>query len=889
MKKHRLARVLNFNFFLVFALLSASVKSQTLHGNVKSIESQEHLTSTIIIEELTNLEKNKEFSIVRNGSFSYNLKNNYKSILLITKSNGYVTDTIILSNIEKNKKYHFDIYLKKANNTILDEVVILGKKRAFNINKDTITYNVSRYVDGSERKIQEVISKLPGVELNEQTGEIKYKGKSIETVTLDGDNLFGFNYTLGTKNINVDMVEQIEAIDNYADNPLLIGIEQGGKVSLNLKLKKGKVDISGNVDFGGGLFNDGDQTLNMGSNILGITKTYKSFSTLTYNNVGVNKTPFDYFGFNFNVEQQKEKNYFAQKIVPETRFSNLLEDSRANINNQFFGNYNAIFKLSSKLSIKTNLYYLQDRITTNQLFQNDFVINNNTFTTTDNTFLTKKPEQFRGDLEIKHDISKTSLLEYNLRLRQENINTPTTVIQNQTEAFSTFLKTEDFYIKQDLLWTKKISYKKALQVSMFQSFNYLPQTFSIAPSLFDSTVLNDRQESKYQKTFLEGKATYLGAGKRDKYTFSVGVNFNYSPFTSRLFNTQETISENNFEYTQSTIFNTGVYNFNRGNWQISPSYSVRVLNQNLEQNIENEKQIQNDFIFEPALKVKFKLNSDSFIVANLGYNQNTNAENYFFLNQVLVNNRTSVSNLPSIELQNSTRYSFLYFKNDLYNQFQLNATVSYQKSTGNFFTNQNITENTTQIEYFFLPQDNNNWNINMQISKYIPILESTLRLTSNYSLSGFINIVNNSDLRQNRNQFVSNSFFWKTALEIPVNFENTFTYQYSNSKNENQSAFVNNSWQNTFKVIVKPNKKLFVILSSDYFLPNTEDSDQNFSFFDATLRYKPSGKKWEASFVTKNLTNEANFEQVQTSDISTTTFRSNLLPRYFLINLNWSF
>ncbi|MDG1793465.1 MAG: hypothetical protein P8H44_02830 [Flavobacteriaceae bacterium] len=47
---------------------------------------------------------------------------------------------------------------------------------------------------------------------NEQSGNIRYKGVSIETVTLEGDNLFGDNYSLGTKNINVDMVTHIEAV-----------------------------------------------------------------------------------------------------------------------------------------------------------------------------------------------------------------------------------------------------------------------------------------------------------------------------------------------------------------------------------------------------------------------------------------------------------------------------------------------------------------------------------------------------------------------------------------------------------------------------------------------------------------------------------------------------
>jgi len=800
---------------------------------------------------------------------------------------GYKEQVLLLKEISaKTINLKFEL-IKRT--TVLDEVIVTSKKRPFTIKKDTVKFSVERYTDGSERKIEEVIKKLPGIQVDERLGEIKYKGKSIETVLLDGDNLFGFNYTLGTKNINVDMVEQIEAINNYSENHLLKGIEQGGKVSLNLKLKKGKTDLSGNFDVGLGLQNEKKDVLNINSNLLMINKKVKSFSTLSRNNIGVNHSPFDYFSFNLNIEQLLESNYTARKIISETRFSNLLGDIRVNINNQFFGSYNTIFKLTPKLNVKTNLYYLKDRITTNQLFENQFKINENSFNTSDNAFITKKPQQYRGDVKVKYNTSKTSLLEYNLRIRQENIETQTEIIQNQTDEFSSFLRTEDFYLKQHLLFTKKISKRKAVQISLFHSFNNLPQTFRIAPSLFNDNAKNDIQQNEFRKTFLQGKAIFLGSGKKDKYTFTVGTNLNYSPFVSQLLNSEQIISENNFDYIQSNIYNTIVYSFNRGDWQVSPSYSIRFLSQNLNQNIENQEQNQNNFVFEPALRIKYALNSISFLATTLGYNQSTNAEQYFFLNQVLINNRTTIENLPSLELQNSQRYSLLYFNNDLYNQFQLNANVSYQKSTGIFFTNQNITENTTQIKYFFLPQDNSNWNVNMQVSKYIPFTESTVELTSNYSISNFRNIVNNSELRQNKNQWFSNSFFWKTSLDSPINFENKFTYQYSNSESENQSAFINKSWQNNFKTVIKPNKKWILILSSDYYLPNINQKEERIIFFDVTLRHRPESKKLEASFLIRNLTNEKKIEQVQTSEISTTIFRSNLLPRYFLLNLTWNF
>lgn len=873
---------------LFLFLIPFLVSSQTITCKIKNAKNEEVAFANILFKEEETL-ITKEFSTAENGSFSFQLKKDYDSLLMEIKSIGYITNKIFVGKPIKTHHYNYTIILEKDSINTLDEVVIIGKKKPFTIKKDTIAFKVSRYSDGNERKIEEIIKKLPGIDVDKNSGKIKYKGKSIETVTLDGDNLFGSNYTLGTKNINTDMVEQIEAIDNYAENPLLKGIEQGGKVSLNLKLKKGKTDFSGDIDVGVGSFKDKSQSYDLNATLFGLNKTYKSFAGFSYNNIGVNQTPFDYFGLKFNMEQQKEQNYFAKKAIPEIRFSNLLDDRRANINNQFFANYNAIFKVKSNLSIKTNLYYLQDRIITNQIFKNDFLIGNDRFTVTDNAFIIKKPQQYRGDIELKYNISKMSLLEYNLRLRQENIETPTKVIQNQTSEFLTFLSSNDLYLRQNLLWTKKLTNKKALQLSFFQSFNDLPQTFRITPSLFDENVMSDIQKSRFKKTFFEGKGMYLASGKRDKCTFTLGANLNYSPFVSRLFNSEELITENNFDYSKSNIFSRGIYNFNRGKWQIFPSYSIRVLYQNLKQNIENDKQTKNNFIFEPTLKINYIINSISFISSRFSYNQTTNSENHFFSNQILLNNRMLISNIPNLELQKNQVLSFLYFVNDLYNQFQINANIMFIKSKGNFFTNQNITENSTIIKYFFLPQNSSNFNSSFKISKYVSYIKSKIQLKTNYAISNYKNIVNNSNLRQNRSQFLSSTFFLKTAFDLPVNFENKFSYQYSNSKTQNQSTFINQSLQNTFNIAFKPLNKWLFVLSSDYYIPNTEKINEQFLFIDATLRHKPKSKKWSASFTMRNISNENNFEQVQTSDISTTIFRSNLLPQYFLLNLTWNF
>ncbi len=876
-----------------FISFAVTTFSQVITGNITNIQGENLMSVNVLIKESNQSNLISEYIISKNGKFSITLKSNYQKIFIELNLYGYFKETHIIENPDKNKTYNINFILRKDEINILEEVIVTAKKKSFTIKKDTIKYNVNAYRDGSERKIQDIIKKLPGIEVNTSTGEIKYKGKSVETVLLEGDNLFGYNYSLGTKNINVDMVEQVQAIENYSENPLLKGIENGDKVALNLILKKGKIDFSGNVDLGLGLFETGKQALNINSNILGITKNYKSFATLAYNNIGINHSPFNYFDFNLNLEQLEEKDFFAQKIILETRFSNTLDNKRVNINNQYFGNYNAIFKINKRLKVKTNLYYINDKITSNQFFKNQYTIQGETFTTTDNTFITKKPKQYRGDLEIKYNSSKTALFEYNLRIRQENIKTPSSIISNNNNNIKSLLNSEDFYLKQKLLYTKKISNRKAFQFAVFQSTNTIPQTYKINPSFVDSGNFDsDTQKSEYTKNYLETKITLLGSTLIDnKYTFSIGEILNNNKLQSKLLSEILTAGNgtNNLKYSKNSTYHLGAYHLNVGKWKFSPSYSLSYLNQELDNRENGTKNNQNNFIFEPSLNIRYRLNSVSFLSAKAGYNKTANVERYLFLNQILINNRTTISNVPSLELQESINYGLFYFNNDLYNQLQINIGVNYQKTTGNFFTNSIINENTTQINYFFLPQDNSNLSFNFLIDKYIPFLESTIKLSSNYSISEYKNIVNNSELRNNKSQFSNTKLFIKTAFDGFINFENTVSFIKSISENENDNQFSNESLNNTFKIILKPSKKWFLFLSSDYFLPNKSQKSENYMFLDATIRYKPKNKKLAFNFMAKNVLNEDNFEQIQTSDFSTNIYRTNILPRYYLLNMTYNF
>lgn len=872
--------------------------AQKISGTIKEFNSNKVIASAnILVKELNNPQHIIDFKVVYNGKFSFILKEPSKPVLIEIKSYGYKSYEYVIKNTKLPKNYNLTIRMLKDTALALDEVVVVAKKK-FEVKKDTIIYNVDAYKNGTERKIIDLLENLPGIEVNKETGRIRYNGKPIETVLLDGDNLFGNNYALGTKNMNVDIVSSVQAIENFSENYLLKDIKDNEeKVALNLTLKKGVIDFSGSTDLSLGAFNTEKTALNTNSNILGIKQGYKSFATLAYNNVGVNYGPNNYYSATINLEAIFEKDYVAQKIIPETYFSNVLDGERINLNNQFFGNYNANFSINKRLKVRTTLYYIHDKITSEKFIENLYLIDGESFTTTDNYATNKKPIQYRGDVEVKYNVSKTSLLEYSLKVQQEGVATNTKVTSNNLNNFNSKLNSEDFYLKNKLLYTQKVNDSKVVQVSLKQSTSSINQFFKIKSIPSNESNLDANvQDINTGRNYIELQSVLLGkAAKNNKYTFSVGGLLDNNSIQSELFQMNsnnsliEEATKNDLKYARVKLFQNTTYSLNFGKWKFSPALLFSYLKQQLKDNLAITNMVQEDFIVKPSLNANYSISRNSFLLGKVSYDKMPTVEDYLFKNKILINNRQVKSNTPSLELQKRLNYELYYSKNDSFNQFQINGGVSYQKSIGNFFSNASINENFTFTNYFYLPQNSNTTNFNFLVAKYIPFLESTIKISSNYGISTYKNVVNNSDIRTNKSKFLNTRFYLKTSFDGIVNFKNVLNVSNFISKSENENEFTNQGLNNSFKVLIKPSQKTLLELTTDYFLPNSNKTSENYLFLDVLVHYKLKQNKFEFSLSGKNLLNELNFEQIQTTDISTNIYRTNILPAHLMFSAMFNF
>lgn len=123
---------------------------------------------------------------------------------------------------------------------LLKEVVIQGNGAGIIIKGDTIQYNSNSFVVEQNAKVEDLLKQIPGLQIDNY-GKISAYGKKVDKILVDGEEFFGSDPTLVTRNIRGDMVRNIQIFDKRSDQASFTGIEDGIRTkTINVSLKEDK-------------------------------------------------------------------------------------------------------------------------------------------------------------------------------------------------------------------------------------------------------------------------------------------------------------------------------------------------------------------------------------------------------------------------------------------------------------------------------------------------------------------------------------------------------------------------------------------------------------------------------------------------------------------------
>ncbi|WET67009.1 outer membrane beta-barrel protein [Sphingobacterium sp.] len=162
------------------------------------------------------------------------------SYILYVSYPGYVdySETFDLDSNQTIKDFGSINLVLKAN--LLKEVIVNGTLSTIQIKGDTTEYNAKAYHLNSYANVEDLLKRLPGIQVD-QNGKISAQGENINKVLVDGEEFFGDDPTLVTRNLRSDMVDKVQLFDKKSDLATLTGINDGKTdKTLNIKLREDK-------------------------------------------------------------------------------------------------------------------------------------------------------------------------------------------------------------------------------------------------------------------------------------------------------------------------------------------------------------------------------------------------------------------------------------------------------------------------------------------------------------------------------------------------------------------------------------------------------------------------------------------------------------------------
>ncbi|QKJ30400.1 TonB-dependent receptor [Mucilaginibacter mali] len=123
---------------------------------------------------------------------------------------------------------------------LLHDVIVKGTVNAIKIKGDTTEFSAKAYVIQPNDKVEDLLKQLPGIQVDKD-GKITANGQTVSKVLVDGDEFFGDDPTLVTKNLRADMVDKVQLFDKKSDQAAFTGVDDGKRTkTINIQLKEDK-------------------------------------------------------------------------------------------------------------------------------------------------------------------------------------------------------------------------------------------------------------------------------------------------------------------------------------------------------------------------------------------------------------------------------------------------------------------------------------------------------------------------------------------------------------------------------------------------------------------------------------------------------------------------
>ncbi|TXD85463.1 outer membrane beta-barrel protein [Subsaximicrobium wynnwilliamsii] len=773
------------------------------------------------------------------------------------------TLSTIDTNIDKN-------YTLKEDN-VLDEVE-LTYEMPVTIRGDTLVYNADSFKDGTERKLEDVLKKLPGVEINAD-GQIEVEGKVVTKLMVDGKDFFDGDTKLATKNIPSNAVDKVQVLKNYSEVGQLGGVTNNqDNIAINIKLKEGKKNFwFGDVTAGSGVAGTDDLYL-LQPKLFYYSPKYSINLIGDLNNIGevaLTNRDIRNFGGGFRAPSQSSGTSInlgdnglsgltnianAQKVVTKLAAANFSYAPKKSLDLSGFLIYNSsrlrtrqesfVQYTNSELGIPDEATVEMGREASNQgLAKLSASYKPNPNNQIDYDVLgrisdgTEAQNLFSSVVGNTNQLDKVKPFSIN-----QNLNYYYTLNENNIFA----LEAQHLFKDEDPFYNAVLANDPTNNEDgpNADAFDNTAEGLGLDRNQFNYDL---NQERRIKSNQLDAKLDYYHIlNNVSNINFTLGTILSKQQFNSKIFQflddgsffdptpvINEGLDTNDTEYNFSDIYLGAHYRLKTGKFTITPGFSVHAYGN---KNIQFGETFEDNFVrILPDFETRIQFKKSENLIFR--YNMRNSFTDVTSLAQGLVLNNFNSIQFGNPELQNALSHNLnlSYFSFNMFNYTNIYAVINYNKNVDeirNLTNFDNVIRTSTFFNSNFADESLTAFG---RVQRTFGKLRASLRTSFNYSKNNqFIQGI----------QSVNERFVQSYTPELRTNFREapnvSVSYNYSvsnNNQGSNATTFTTNSPTLEFDAYIWKS----VTFKTDYAYTNQDNGtgqSQSFQNWNASLSYR---------------------------------------------------
>lgn len=882
-------RICSFFIYLFLFVFNLECYTQnSLRGSVKDSLNQPLVNVNILAEPKDSLQQIKFAITDEKGRYRLNLKP--ISYTVTANYLGYAKQSF---EVKLDSDQEKDFVLKQSAED-LEEVVL---DMPMVVKKDTITYNVNQLTTGEERKLKDVLKKLPGVEVD-RNGGITVNGRKITHMLVENKKFFGGGTKLAVDNIPADAVKQIEVLDNYNEIAMLKDFQESEDMAMNIKLEDDKKDFAfGDIEAGLG----NDEFYNAQNNLFYYSPKTNLNVIGNLNNVRNRVFTYDQF-YNFQEGMNSIFNKGSTSFGDSyDDFSDFLEKEDVVESDRKFGAVNFTQEVNNKLSISGYGIFSKTKESTLVESTNEY----NTFTEDRSIATATNNELFMGSFNAIFTPNYKDQWHFKSQFKSADDQYNNTIASEVDTISNLFLNHrlgDQTFFNQTVEWHRKESRTHSFSGVVDYTYDKLtPRTFwqtnddiltGLIP-IVDESSISINQFKQTEKNQIKSILKHYWVINRNNHVYSTigNVNLNQSFFTNdaqelndgSINNFGEAGFNNDFNFRLNDAFAGMFYKFRTGIFTFDQGAFLHYYRWNPDQEATS---IRDKFVVLPNLTAKAEITRSKTIQLNYELKSSFSDASQF-ANRFYLQSYNSVFRGNS-SLENTLRHdlNLRFTKSAGYRGFGIYAVANYSKQVDGIVNTVDFEGINQVLTPLFLDNASETWGLSGRVSKKVSQINLSTGLR--YNTTRFLQFANGQEL-ENQNTNISYNLSAKTLYDdFPIlevgwrqNFGN-FTLGDNTTNFVANQPFVNLDYDFLSGFIFSAD------FTSYTYQNKTLNQQNSYEIANASLLYQKESSAWSFKIEAQNVFDVQFKNQNSFNSFIISDSRTFILPRIVLFSIGYN-